>query len=93
MVPARRLRKNRDRRSGTRPLWRRRKETMICMGVANSLASKIVKAHRLPKPISSYPGAAELGFVASRSSIAGGSRWLVPAKLHAPIPAGGAAQD
>jgi len=63
-------------------------ETMTRMGVANSLASKIVKGTSITQTYQFIStGAAELGFVANSQVInqRGGSRWLVPAKLHAPI--------
>ncbi len=63
-------------------------QTMQSMNVYSALEPKIVKGSSLTQAYQfSATGAAELGFVAYSQVIAvqGGSRWLVPAKLHKPI--------
>ena len=63
-------------------------ETMTKLGVYSALAPKIVKGTSITQAYEFVAtGAAPLGFVALSQVIkaSGGSRWLVPAKLHAPI--------
>ena len=63
-------------------------ETMTKLGVYQQLAPKIVKGSSITQAYQFVDsGAAELGFVALSQVIAvqGGSRWLVPARFHAPI--------
>jgi molybdate transport system substrate-binding protein len=63
-------------------------ETMTKLGVYERLAPKIVKGASITQAYQFVDsGAAELGFVALSQVIAvqGGSRWLVPARFHAPI--------
>jgi molybdate transport system substrate-binding protein len=61
---------------------------MTRLGVLAALTPKIVKGSSITQAYQFVAtGAAELGFVAQSQVIAvpGGSRWLVPTKLHAPI--------
>lgn len=63
-------------------------ETLGKLGVATALAPKIVKGTSITQAYQFVStGAAELGFVAYSQIVgeSGGSRWLVPAKLHSPI--------
>lgn len=63
-------------------------DVMNRMGVAKSLAPKVVKGTSITQTYQFIAtGAANLGFIAQSQVIAvpGGSRWLVPARLHAPI--------
>lgn len=63
-------------------------QTMQKLGVAEALASKIVRGSSITQAYQFVAtGAAELGFVAQAQviNVAGGSRWLVPATLHQPI--------
>ena len=63
-------------------------ETMTKLGVYERLTPKIVKGASITQAYQFVDsGAAELGFVALSQVIAvqGGSRWLVPARFHAPI--------
>lgn len=63
-------------------------QTMQKLGIYRQLAPKIVKGSSITQAYQFVEtGAAELGFVAWSQVIAqpGGSRWLVPARLHAPI--------
>jgi molybdate transport system substrate-binding protein len=62
--------------------------TMNKLGVYNSVKPKIVMGTSITQAYQFVEtGAAELGFVAYSQviNIPGGSRWLVPATLHAPI--------
>ena len=63
-------------------------ETMQKLGVHDALKAKIVTGSSIAQAYQfTSTGAAQLGFVALSQVIAvpGGSRWLVPAKLHRPI--------
>ncbi len=63
-------------------------ETMKRLDVAAALAPKIVTGSSITQAYQFVAtGAAELGFVAASEVVAvpGGSRWLVPSTLHAPI--------
>ncbi len=63
-------------------------ETMRRYGVAETLAPKIVKGTSIAQAYQFVAtGAAQLGFVALSEVAArpGGSRWIVPERLHAPI--------
>lgn len=63
-------------------------QTMAALGVADALAPKLVRGSSITQAYQFVAtGAADLGFVALSQVIAvpGGSRWLVPAGLHAPI--------
>jgi len=63
-------------------------QTMTRLGVYSRLQSKIVKGSSITQAFQFVTsGAAELGFVALAQVIGepGGSRWQVPANLHAPI--------
>jgi molybdate transport system substrate-binding protein len=63
-------------------------QAMKTLGVYDALAPKIVQGSSITQAYQFVAtGAAEIGFVAQSQVIAepGGSRWLVPAKLHAPI--------
>jgi len=63
-------------------------QAMQKLGVYSALEPKIVKGSSLTQAYQfTATGAADLGFVAYSQVIAvpGGSRWLVPAKLHQPI--------
>ncbi len=63
-------------------------QVMTRLGVLPALGPKIVKGSSITQAYQFVAtGAAELGFVAQSQVIAmpGGSRWLVPARLHAPI--------
>ena len=63
-------------------------QTMTRLGVYAALQPKIVKGSSITQAFQFVDsGAAELGFVALSQVIdqPGGSRWLVPAALHAPI--------
>jgi len=62
--------------------------TIAMLGLTDALTPKLVKGSSITQAYQFVAtGAAELGFVAQSQviAIAGGSRWLVPAKLHAPI--------
>ncbi len=63
-------------------------ETLTKLGLLDALTPKIVKGSSITQAYQFVAtGAAELGFVALSQVIAvpGGSRWVVPAKLHTPI--------
>lgn len=63
-------------------------ETMRKLGVDQALAPKLVTGSSITQAYQFVAtGAAELGFVAQSQviNVAGGSRWLVPTRLHAPI--------
>jgi molybdate transport system substrate-binding protein len=63
-------------------------QTMTKLGLYPALAPRIVRGNSIAQAYEFVAaGAAELGFVALSQVIAvpGGSRWLVPATLHAPI--------
>ena len=63
-------------------------ETLRRLGLLDALQPKIVKGASITQAFQFVDtGAAEVGFVARSQVIArpGGSRWLVPATLHAPI--------
>ncbi|MBE7219700.1 MAG: molybdate ABC transporter substrate-binding protein [Caulobacteraceae bacterium] len=63
-------------------------ETMRKLGVADALKPKLVQGASITQAYQfTATGAAELGFVALSQVIAvpGGSRWVVPESLHAPI--------
>jgi molybdate transport system substrate-binding protein len=63
-------------------------QTMTRLGVYRRLAPKIVKGSSITQAYQFVDtGAAELGFVALSQVIdaQGGSRWMVPASMHAPI--------
>ena len=63
-------------------------QAMTRLGVYGRLAPKIVKGASITQAYQFVAsGAAELGFVARSQVIGqpGGSRWVVPATLHAPI--------
>ena len=63
-------------------------ETMRKMGVYDALKPKIVKGASIAQAYQFVAtGAAEIGFVAQSQivTVKGGSRWLVPEALHAPI--------
>ena len=63
-------------------------QVLAKLGLTDTLAPTIVKGSSITQAYQFVAtGAAELGFVAQSQVIAvsGGSRWLVPAKLHAPI--------
>jgi molybdate transport system substrate-binding protein len=63
-------------------------QTMQKMGVYQALTPKIVKGSSIAQAYQFVStGAAELGFVALSQviNIEGGSRWVVPESLHAPI--------
>jgi molybdate transport system substrate-binding protein len=61
---------------------------MKTLGVYDALTSKIVQGNNIAQTFQFVDtGNAELGFVALSQvvSLNGGSRWIVPAMLHAPI--------
>lgn len=63
-------------------------ETMRRLGLETTLRPKLVQGASITQAFQFVEsGAAELGFVAQSqvAAIRGGSRWLVPARLHAPI--------
>jgi molybdate transport system substrate-binding protein len=63
-------------------------ETMAKLGVSKALTPKLVTGSSITQAYQFVAtGAAELGFVAQSQviGVSGGSRWLVPATLHAPI--------
>jgi molybdate transport system substrate-binding protein len=63
-------------------------ETLTRLGLIDALTPRIVKGSSITQAYQFVAtGAAELGFVAASQVIGvpGGSRWIVPAKLHAPI--------
>lgn len=63
-------------------------ETMRALGVQDSLKPKVVTGSSIAQTYQFVStGAAQLGFVALSQLIAvpGGSRWIVPEKLHTPI--------
>ncbi len=63
-------------------------ETMAKLGVRDALKPKIVTGSSIAQAYQFVStGAAQLGFVALSQviSVPGGSRWIVPAKLHTPI--------
>ena len=63
-------------------------QAMTHLGVYQQLAPKIVKGSSITQAFQFVDsGAAELGFVALSQvvGVQGGSRWVVPANLHAPI--------
>ena len=63
-------------------------ETMRKLGVLYALKPKLVTGNSIAQAYQFVStGAAELGFVAYSQviTVPGGSRWIVPAKLHAPI--------
>lgn len=63
-------------------------ETMAKLGVHDALRARIVTGSSIAQTYQfTSTGAAQLGFVALAQVIAvpGGSRWLVPARFHAPI--------
>ena len=63
-------------------------QTMQALGVLPRLQPKIVKGSSITQAYQFVStGAAELGFVALSQVVktSGGSRWIVPEKLHAPI--------
>lgn len=63
-------------------------ETMQALGVYDALSPKVVKGGSITQAYQFVAtGAAELGFVALSQVVnePGGSRWVVPARLHAPI--------
>lgn len=63
-------------------------ETMRNLGVEGALRPKLVQGASITQAYQFVDtGAAELGFVALSqiAGVRGGSRWLVPASLHAPI--------
>lgn len=63
-------------------------ETMRTLGVYDSLKPRIVTGSSIAQAYQfTSTGAAQLGFVALSQVIAvpGGSRWIVPARLHTPI--------
>lgn len=63
-------------------------ETMKSLGVYDALQPKIVRGANIAQTYQFIEtGNAELGFVALSqvAFVAGGSRWVVPPKLHAPI--------
>ena len=63
-------------------------ETMQKLGVHDALKAKIVTGSSIAQAYQfTSTGAAQLGFVALSQVIAvpGGSRWIVPTKLHSPI--------
>lgn len=63
-------------------------QTMTRLGVYQRLAPKIVKGSSITQAFQFVDtGAAELGFVALSQviNVQGGSRWMVPAAMHAPI--------
>lgn len=63
-------------------------QVLAKLGLSDSLAPRIVRGSSIAQAYQFVAtGAAELGFVAQAqvAGVAGGSRWLVPAGLHAPI--------
>lgn len=63
-------------------------QTMTALGVRDSLARHIVQGANIAQAYQFVAtGSAELGFVALSqiTNIVGGSRWIVPQDLHAPI--------
>jgi molybdate transport system substrate-binding protein len=63
-------------------------ETMRSLGVYEALRPRLVQGTSIAQTYQFVDtGAAELGFLAQAqvAGVAGGSRWLVPARLHAPI--------
>ncbi len=63
-------------------------QTMTALGVYDGLKPKIVQGASIAQAYEfTATGAAELGFVAQSQviKVTGGSRWLVPESLHAPI--------
>jgi molybdate transport system substrate-binding protein len=63
-------------------------ETMKALGVYDTLQPKIVQGNNIAQTFQFIDtGNAEVGFVALSqvAFVVGGSRWIVPAKLHAPI--------
>ena len=83
------FREARDRRSGGGALRRRRgRDDAPARRLEAALAPKIVKGSSIAQAYQFVAtGAAELGFVALSQVIGvpGGSRWIVPERLHAPI--------
>ncbi len=70
------------------PYGRAAVETLAKLGLTDVLTPKLVKGSSITQAYQFVAtGAAELGFVAASQvvNVAGGSRWLVPATLHAPI--------
>ncbi len=66
-------------------------ETMTALGVYDALKPKIVQGASITQAYQfTETGAAEVGFVALSQAITapGGSRWIVPARLHKPIEQG-----
>lgn len=63
-------------------------ETMKALGLHDTLAPRIVRGQNIAQTFQFVEsGNAEVGFVslAQIAFVKGGSRWVVPAKLHAPI--------
>lgn len=63
-------------------------EAMKALGVYDALQTKVVQGQNIAQAFQFIEtGNAELGFVALAqvARVEGGSRWIVPAKLHAPI--------
>lgn len=70
------------------PYGRATMETLRALGLHERVRGRIVKGASITQAYQFVrTGAAELGFVALSQVVAekGGSRWLVPARLHAPI--------
>jgi len=63
-------------------------QTIAKLGLGPALTPKLVKGSSITQAYQFVAtGAAELGFVAASQvvNVSGGSRWVVPAKLHTPI--------
>ena len=76
---------------GAAPYGRAAVETLQKLGVADALKPKLVQGSSITQAYQfTATGAAELGFVALSQVIStpGGSRWIVPDRLHAPIDQG-----
>ncbi len=72
----------------TAPYGQAAVETMRALGVDKALAPRLVQGTSITQAFQFVDtGAAELGFVALSqvADVKGGSRWIVPAGLHAPI--------
>jgi molybdate transport system substrate-binding protein len=76
---------------GAAPYGQAAVETMAKLGLADALRPKLVQGASITQAYQfTATGAAELGFVALSqvAAVPGGSRWVVPERLHAPIDQG-----
>ena len=76
---------------GAAPYGQAAVETMTSLGVADALRPKLVQGASITQAYQfAATGAADLGFVALSQVIGtpGGSQWVVPERLHAPIDQG-----